>query len=238
MRSLTLRRSTTLMAVVLALLIGFTALAYVRAQVDSPGTLSAYPDDCDFVLTVNWTEARRALAEVRWAIKELSGMEIDEWLVLDWLQSAFDDPSAMAGETTIVDLKSDILTWIGRDMSIGVDYDTEALMAYFESRAESVSEYPIPQISVAQSYEDIINYVMCAVSCRDAGGVEPFLDKLECIIRGEDLDPVTVTIAEHEWTCAAFGQLMGLFGVVEGRFIAFFAPLPKVIPNLERTSGY
>jgi hypothetical protein len=218
-------------------MIGFAALAYVRAQGDSPATLSAYPDDCDVILTLNLLEARKALAEVSWVIKEFCGMQIDEQLVLDWLQSAFDDPSAMAGETTIVDLKSDILTWIGRDMSIGVDYDTEALMAYFESRAESVSEYPIPQISVAQSYEDIINYVMCAVSCRDAGGVEPFLDKLECIIRGEDLDPVTVTIAEHEWTCAAFGQLMGLFGVVEGRFIAFFAPLPKVIPNLERIVG-
>lgn len=237
MHGWTLRRWTTLVAVALALMIGFAALAYVRAQGDSPATLSAYPDDCDVILTLNLLEARKALAEVSWVIKEFCGMQIDEQLVLDWLQSAFDDPSAMAGETTIVDLKSDILTWIGRDMSIGVDYDTEALMAYFESRAESVSEYPIPQISVAQSYEDIINYVMCAVSCRDAGGVEPFLDKLECIIRGEDLDPVTVTIAEHEWTCAAFGQLMGLFGVVEGRFIAFFAPLPKVIPNLERIVG-
>lgn len=237
MHGWTLRRWTTLVAVALALMIGFAALAYVRAQGDSPATLSAYPDDCDVILTLNLLEARKALAEVSWVIKEFCGMQIDEQLVLDWLQSAFDDPSAMAGETTIVDLKSDILTWIGRDMSIGVDYDTEALMAYFESRAESVSEYPIPQISVAQSYEDIINYVMCAVSCRDAGGVEPFLDKLECIIRGEDLDPVIVTIAEHEWTCAAFGQLMGLFGVVEGRFIAFFAPLPKVIPNLERIVG-
>ena len=38
MRSLTLRRSTTFMAVVLALLISLPLLAYVRAQVDSPGT--------------------------------------------------------------------------------------------------------------------------------------------------------------------------------------------------------
>jgi hypothetical protein len=225
------------MAVVLALLIGFTALAYVRAQVDSPGTLSAYPDDCDFVLTVNWTEARRALAEVRWAIKELSGMEIDEWLVLDWLQSVFSGPSDLADETTTIDLRADVLPWIGRDVSVGLDYDNEALMGFFETGTELMPPGPAPQTLLFQTYDDVINYVMCAVSCRDAGKAKPFLDKLESILREADLDPVTVAIAEHEWTCVAFGPLMGLFGIIEDRLIAFFAPEPRVIPNLERVVG-
>ena len=135
----TLKRSAMLMAAALVLLLGFTALAYVRAQVNSPTTLSAYPDDCDVILTVNFIEARKALADVSWVIKEFSGMEINEQMVLDWLQSALSEPSEFVGETTAIDLESDILPWIGRDMSIGVDYDMEALMAYLNGRATPIS---------------------------------------------------------------------------------------------------
>ena len=143
MRRRTSKRATTLMAAAVVLLLAFAALAYVRAQVDSPTTLSAYPDDCDVILTVDFIEARRALAEVSWAIKELSGLEVDETLVLDWLQSVFIEPSGLAGETTAnIDLKSDVLPWIGRDMSIGLDYDMETLMAYLEGGSEPMSEYP------------------------------------------------------------------------------------------------
>lgn len=233
----TLKRSAMLMAAALVLLLGFTALAYVRAQVNSPTTLSAYPDDCDVILTVNFIEARKALADVSWVIKEFSGMEINEQMVLDWLQSALSEPSEFVGETTAIDLESDILPWIGRDMSIGVDYDMEALMAYLETGTEPTPEYPAPGAPFAYPIEEIVNYIMCAVSCRDAGKAKPFLDKLESIQRENGIDPATVTIAEHKWTCVGSDELMGLFGIVEDRLIAFFAPEPKVIPNLERIVG-
>lgn len=237
MRRRTSKRATTLMAAAVVLLLAFAALAYVRAQVDSPTTLSAYPDDCDVILTVDFIEARRALADVSWAVKELSGLDVDETLVLDWLQSALSEPSEFVGETTAIDLESDILPWIGRDMSIGLDYDMEALMAYLERGSEPMSEYPAPGAPLAYPFEEMVNFVMCAVSCRDAGKAEPFLDKLESIQRENGRDPVTVTIAEHEWTCVGSDELMGLFGIVEDRLIAFFAPEPKVIPNLEAIVG-
>lgn len=224
------KRSTSRVAIwltVIALMIaGCSALAYMSAARDSSRSLRAFPEDCDMVVTLDLYRAASAIDDLSWAIEELSGVKVDSDLVLSWLQSALAEHEA-PGDAPAIDLKSDILSWIGRDLSIGVDYDFEALpaSAFGGADLDPVDFNP----------GTAINYIMCSISCRDVEGSKTLLSKLEVLLREDGDEPVHVTIGGHDWYCVSYERIMLLTGIVEDQLIGLIAPLDKVIPTLERT---
>lgn len=234
------RRATTWLTVALVVAVGYSTLAYQPTPGTHFTTLTAFPEDCDITITVGLLEACDSLDSISWALEEITGYQIGSDQLLDWLQHALADMGSGAEGSPSIDLKTDILPWIGSDATVGVDFDSTALSGFVTeiTGSETLDLQRVPTGRLLEPSDldpdDLLNYVMVAVSCRDASRVGPFLDKLEAEMTRSVMPPITVTIDDYEWLFVEQDAIAVAVGVVGDQFIVLVAPLTKVFSAAKR----
>lgn len=243
MKRTSFRRTTAWLTIVLVVAAGYLALAHQFTLATRPSSIKAFPDDCDVVLTVDLLEACDSLDSIGWIVEEVLGVPFDSDTVLAFMQEMLANMGGATEDDLAIDLKADVLPWIGSDASIGVDFDPETLSAFLpqvtQSGSSSALHTPLSGTLAppALNPNDLLNYVMVAVSCRDTGRIQPFLDKIEGALANYEMPPVSVTIEGSEWLIADQGAVAVAVGVVGDHLVALVAPLTKLLPTVERVAG-